>query len=203
MNTCIILTTFLDKIQQATKLLIRELQPRILCSPPHWENTKQTPIPYAKSNKQFSHLMQQLVVVGADTCYHIPQYIPTFRQQSDSLGGTNKTLRVSSHPIMLVLKPIKTHSDTMQTTLYQSLQTTFFKYQSVGDDTPRKTTVIYFASHRLQIITQQYLTTAYDNKDMMRVNVRGDSIENMQKIISWHIWHLWHHLTVTPTMPTA
>ena len=156
------------------ELLIGELQFRVVGRTAHREDAEKTPCWDTQRYKIFFKFLQVRIIPRIDTCYNVPQQVLLLRQQLDGLRGPFERLRMTPHPIVLFLEAVETDGDGVHAAGQQAVEPLLVQQEAVGDHPPRILTPIEFEAHLLQIVAQQRLAAAEDNKDLVGVDMWSD-----------------------------
>ena len=189
-----------NPIEHLPILHLCNLQLRILRSSSGREDGPDTPPLHADRDQIIGKVLQTSHVVLIDACHNIPHQFRCALEQTDGLQRPLKTSRISTQPVMLLLKPVETHRNTAHTRANQCRKTLLCKQHAVGNHAPRETSTTHFPTARFQIFSHQRFPSGKNHHTPVRIHLILYAVQDFQKILQGHVGMYVFRPAITSTM---
>ena len=110
MNTAFFASLF-NKVECATKLVVRELQFVVVGSASHREDGEYAPVFDTERDEVFLEVVEMRIAAGVDTSYNIPKQGFLGDEEFDGGFGTGETVVVLANPVVFRFKAVETYGD--------------------------------------------------------------------------------------------
>jgi hypothetical protein len=114
--------------------------------------------------------------------------------------GAFKTQIAATHPVMLRLKPVKTHGYGIKTCLNQLIQLFTGKQHTVGYHSPQETATLYLCPHLYNVFPNKRFSAGGYYYNLASIQIFRTTVKDAQKITHGRIFQPGSLAAVTPTM---
>ena len=144
-----------DEFHKSPELLTAQLQLLVCGSASYREDRKQTPALKAKGYKVFLELLQGIVIQVVYAGYYIKFDAWHFCQNLHCAGGMAETVGNTTHPVVVLLKPVEADGEGVDACLQESVYHPGAHQAAVGDHSPWEFQVIYLPAALEDILSHK------------------------------------------------
>ena len=183
-------------VEHTSELLIGEPHHRVLGSPAYRENGEKTPSPDALRDEEMLDVVKTRKVTTVHAGNDVEEKSLLGSEHVNGLANHAEALRVASHPVVLVLQPVKADRHRADASPEKPLPSTGRQVEAVGHHPPGESLLTDGCTAVFKVLSHQRLPTSDDDAHLVGISFPGDGVEHTQEVLLGHVLARRLHLAV-------
>lgn len=189
-----------DELEDGAELCIGQLQLGVGSCTTYWEDGEDAPAGHSLAKEVLTDVGQMVEDATGDASDDIVGEMGDASEHGECLIDPLETLRIATHPIVVVLQAVEAEGDGMHAGLDQTHKTFGGKGKAVGDHSPWESFGIDGGTAVFEVGSHERFASRDDDEDIVWIGLGGDAVEHSQEVVLGHVGLSGLSLTVASAM---